>query len=287
MRRPIFSLEVFPPRRNATVGTIYDTLDGLADLQPDFISVTYGHGSQSDRTITARIAHTIRQEYRIPVVTHLTALYSSEERVDQTLDMFEAAGVRAVLALRGDQLEGYEPQGRFNYANELVAYIREKHPDMLVFGACYPEGHSECPDMKQDVENLKRKVDAGATILISQLFYDNEKFYRFRDMLDAAGITVPVEAGIMPITSMKSTINMAKRGGVTIPKTVYSLLDKWGDDTNILRSAGVVYASQQISDLAANGVDGIHLYTMNHPGDIRRIWGNVQNLFEKDDGRRL
>lgn len=171
MHSPMFTLEVFPPKRNAPVGTIYDTLDGLEGLNPDFISVTYGHGTHSDRTATARIAHTISKEYGIPAVAHLTALYSDKAKIDEALDMFEEAGVSAVLALRGDYIDGEQLVGEFNHASDLVSYIRSVKPDFKVFGACYPEGHYQADSLDQDIENLKIKVDAGVTHLISQLFY--------------------------------------------------------------------------------------------------------------------
>ena len=195
MHSPMFTLEVFPPKRNAPVGTIYDTLDGLEGLNPDFISVTYGHGTHSDRTATARIAHTISKEYGIPAVAHLTALYSDKAKIDEALDMFEEAGVSAVLALRGDYIDGEQLVGEFNHASDLVSYIRSVKPDFKVFGACYPEGHYQADSLDQDIENLKIKVDAGVTHLISQLFYDNEDFYRFLYKARAAGITGGHHAG--------------------------------------------------------------------------------------------
>ncbi len=267
MHSPMFTLEVFPPKRNAPVGTIYDTLDGLEGLNPDFISVTYGHGTHSDRTATARIAHTISKEYGIPAVAHLTALYSDKAKIDEALDMFEEAGVSAVLALRGDYIDGEQAVGEFNHASDLVSYIRSVKPDLKVFGACYPEGHYQADTIDQDIENLKIKVDAGATHLISQLFYDNEDFYRFLDKARAAGITVPIEAGIMPVRGAKSVRRMAER-----------------DDIQSLRAAGILYASEQIADLVAHDVDGVHLYSMNHPATTRRIWRNAEPLFRGTQG---
>ncbi|PLS30905.1 5,10-methylenetetrahydrofolate reductase [Bifidobacterium margollesii] len=281
MHVPQFSLEVFPPKRDAPVGTIYDTLDGLEGVNPDFISVTYGHGTHSDRTATARIANTIRSEYGIPTVAHLTALYSDRDVVDQALDMFDEAGVFGVLALRGDVIEGQSEVGAFAHASDLVAYIRDRRPNLKIFGACYPEGHIECPSLDEDIRNLKIKVDAGATNLISQLFYDNEDFLRFVDKARAAGIDAPIEAGIMPVTSARSVRNMAKKNATVIPKSLDAMLEKWGDDRESLRRAGIIYASQQINDLVAQGVDGVHLYTMNHPGTTRRIWRNVAPLFQE------
>ena len=279
MTTPMFSLEVFPPKRNAPVGTIYDTLDGLEGLKPDFISVTYGHGTASDRTATARIAHTIRTEYGIPTVAHLTALYADREVIDHALDMFGEAGVTAVLALRGDELPDREPVGVFPHASDLVAYIREQRPNLKIFGACYPEGHYEAASLDEDIAHLKAKVDAGASHLISQLFYDNDDFYRFLDKARAAGIDVPIEAGIMPVRGAKSVRRMAERNASRIPDHLAVMLDRWEGNADAMRAAGIVYASEQITDLVAHGVDGIHLYSMNHPATTRRIWRNVEPLF--------
>ncbi|MFR0557249.1 methylenetetrahydrofolate reductase [NAD(P)H] [Pseudoscardovia radai] len=277
---PIFSLEVFPPKRNAAVGTIYDTLDGLQGVDPDFISVTYGTGKQSDRTATARISNTIRQEYDIPVVAHLTAQYLDKDGADEALDLFEQAKVRGVLALRGDSVEGREPAGVFEHASDLAAYIRSTHPDLDVYGACYPEGHPEATSLSQDVENLKKKVDAGVSHLVSQLFYDNSDFLNFISLAREAGIGTPIEAGIMPVMNVGQVRRMGKICGARIPHALDRMLDRWQDDKKSLRAAGIVYASQQIADLVAQGVDGVHLYTMNHPGVTRRIWQNVGDLFE-------
>ena len=275
----MFSLEVFPPRRHAPVGTIYDTLDGLQGLDPAFISVTYGTGKSKDRTATARIAHTIRNEYGIPAVAHLTAQYLDEQAVDEALDMFESAHVEGVLALRGDSVEGQEPAGVFDHASDLAAYIRERRPAFRLYGACYPEKHPQAATLDEDIDNLKRKVDAGVTHLISQLFYDNDDFYRFLDKAHAAGIDVPIEAGIMPVTNAQSVRRMSAICQARVPEPVETMLGRWEDDASSLREAGMLYASQQIADLVAHGVDGVHLYSMNHPAVTRRIWRNVEPLF--------
>ena len=278
MHSPMFTLEVFPPKRNAPVGTIYDTLDGLEGLNPDFISVTYGHGTHSDRTATARIAHTISKEYGIPAVAHLTALYSDKAKIDEALDMFEEAGVSAVLALRGDYIDGEQLVGEFNHASDLVSYIRSVKPDFKVFGACYPEGHYQADSLDQDIENLKIKVDAGVTHLISQLFYDNEDFYRFLDKARAAGITVPIEAGIMPVTNRKQIERMVSLCGASLPKKFVRIMHRYGDDPAAMQDAGIAYAVEQIVDLISNGVQGIHLYTMNNPTVAHRINQAVASL---------
>ncbi len=279
MTAPLFSLEVFPPKRTAPVGTIYDTLDGLHGVEPAFISVTYGTGRQADRTATARIAHTIRSEYGIAAVAHLTAQYLTREQADEALDMFAQAQVMAVLALRGDRNPDREPAGVFLHASDLTAYIRRTHPEMTVFGACYPECHPQSADLDDDIHYLKLKVDAGASHLISQLFYDNTDYLHFLDKAHAAGINVPIEAGIMPVTNAASVRRMTSMCSSKVPERLAVILDRWGDDPASLKEAGIIYASEQIADLVARGVDGIHLYTMNHPGVTRRIWNNVRGLF--------
>lgn len=279
MTKPLFSLEVFPPKRTAPVGTIYDTLDGLRGVDPAFISVTYGTGKQSDCTATARIANTIRTEYGIPAVAHLTCQYLTREQADEALDMFVQAKVAAVLALRGDRNPEREPAGVFHHASDLAAYIRRTHPEMAVYGACYPECHPQSRDLDEDIAHLRLKVDAGASHLISQLFYDDRDFLRFLDKARAAGIDVPIEAGIMPVTNAASVRRMTGMCSSKVPERLAVMLDRWGDDPATLREAGIIYASEQIADLVARGVDGIHLYTMNHPGVTRRIWANVKGLF--------
>ncbi|EFA23618.1 methylenetetrahydrofolate reductase [NAD(P)H] [Bifidobacterium gallicum] len=280
--RPHFTLEVFPPKRNASVGTIYDTLDGLTGLKPDFISVTYGTGLSADRTATARIAHTIHHEYGINAVAHLTAQYLTADDVDEALAMFDDAHVSGILALRGDRNPDREPVNVFTHASDLTAYIRQRRPDLEILGACYPEKHPQASTLQEDVDNLKRKVDAGATRLISQLFYDNDDYYRFLDLARDAGITVPIEAGIMPVTNAKSVRRMTSMCASRVPAPVEQMLTRWSDDPATLQQAGIIYASQQIADLVAHGVDGIHLYTMNRPAVARRIWTNVQDLFTAD-----
>ena len=243
MHSPMFSLEVFPPKRTSPVGTIYDTLDGLQGLDPDFISVTYGTGKSSD----------------------------------QALDMFEQAKVSGVLALRGDRIDGAEPAGVFEHASDLAVYIRQQRPDMKIYGACYPEKHPQSATLEEDID--KKKVDAGVTHLISQLFYDNEDFLRFLDKARAAGIDVPIEAGIMPVMNAKSVLNMSNKCQSKVPEKLGIMLDKWGGDKALLKEAGIAYASEQICELVARGVDGVHLYTMNHPCVSRRIWSNVKPFF--------
>lgn len=280
MQPPIFSLEIFPPQRTAPIGTIYDTLDGLQGVHPSFISVTYGTGRSSDKTATARIARTVRAEYGIDAVAHLTAQYLTKDDVDEALALFDQAQVAGVLALRGDRNPDRQTAGVFTYASDLVTYIRQQRPNLKVFGACYPEKHPQATTLAEDITHLKQKVDAGATHLISQLFYDNEDFLTFIEQVRAAGINVPVEAGIMPVTNARSVRRMTSMCASRVPRQVERMLDKWGDDPLALEQAGIMYASEQICDLVAQGVDGIHLYTMNRPAVSRHIWANVAPLFQ-------
>ena len=284
MHSPIFSLEIFPPKRDAPVGTIYDTLDGLEGLNPDFISVTYGHGTSSDRTATARIAHTVKKEYGIETVAHLTAMYATRNDVDETLDMFRAAGVSSILPLRGDPVEGRDPAGVFEHASDLAAYIHDAAPEFKLFGACYPEGHFQAENLQADIENLSKKVDAGVTHLISQLFYSTDRFLEFMELVRAKGIDVPIEAGIMPPVLAKSTLRMASKCGVEVPAKLNRILEHWQGNREALQQAGIVYASEQIAELISAGVDGVHLYSMNHPRVVRRIWNNTSALFGSADG---
>lgn len=279
--KPKFSLEVFPPKRTSPIGTIYDTLDGLRGLDPDFISVTYGTGKSSYRTATARIANTIRSEYGIKTVAHLTARYLDYDDVDEALDMFDKAGVSGVLALRGDVIENQNAAGVFNHASDLVSYIHSKRPDLPILGACYPEKHPEAATLQEDIDNLKRKVDAGVTHLISQLFYNNDDFLHFRDLARKAGINVPIEAGVMPVVNANQVKRMTKMCSSKISEPVLAMIERWGSNPEVLQDAGSIFASQQINDLVAEGVDGIHLYTMNRPGVTRSIWSNVKPLFTK------
>ena len=281
MHSPIFSLEIFPPKRNAPVGTIYDTLDGLEGLHPDFISVTYGTGKSSDRTATARIAHTVKREYGIEAVAHLTAMYVTHHDVDDTLAMFHEAGVSSILPLRGDVVEGRTPAGEFEHASDLAAYIHAVDPSFKLFGACYPGGHPQSASLEEDVENLKRKVDAGVTHLISQLFYSTDDFLHFLEVARGAGIEVPIEAGIMPPILAKSTLRMAKSCQAVVPPSLQRILERWQGNKEALQQAGIVYASEQVSELVSNGVEGVHLYSMNHPKVVRRIWNNVSSLFSE------
>lgn len=184
-----------------------------------------------------------------------------------------------MLVLRGDHVEGREPAGVFEHASDLAAYVHERRPNLKPYDACYLEKHPQAATLDEDIENLKIKVDAGVTHLISQLFYDNADFLRFVDRVRAAGIDVPIEAGIMPVTNEQSVRRMTSMCASRVPERLDRILQRWGSDPATLKEAGIIYASEQIADLVARSVDGVHLYSMNHSGIARHIWRNVQPLF--------
>lgn len=276
--KTVFSCEVFPPKKTSPVDSIYKTLDGLKDIHPDFISVTFGAGGSSVVNQTTRgIASIIQNQYNTPAMAHLTCVAAGREDVDQMLADLKAAGVENILALRGDVNPDVPPKKDFLYANELVTYIRE-NSDFGVSAACYPEGHLESPDLVSDIRYLKQKVDAGAQHLVSQLFFDNEDFFRFVERCRIAGIDVPIEAGIMPVLSKASIQRMVSMCGASMPSKLTRILARYGDHPEALREAGIAYAIDQISDLIAGGVDGIHLYTMNNPAVARQIADSITSI---------
>lgn len=275
--RTVFSCEVFPPKPTDPVDTIYQTLDGLKDIRPDFISVTYGAGGSQVNRTTLEIASIIQNQYHTPAMAHLTCVGASRADVDFVLADLKEHHVENILALRGDVNPDVPPKEDFAHASDLVAYIRASS-DLGVSAACYPEGHLESPDLVSDIRHLKEKVDAGAQHLVSQLFFDNEDFFRFLERCRIAGINVPIEAGIMPVLSQNSIRRMVSMCGASLPRKLTRILGRYGDHPEALREAGIAYAIDQISDLIAGGVDGIHLYTMNNPAVARQIAGSLASI---------
>ena len=276
--KTVFSCEVFPPKKTSPVDSIYQTLDGLKDIRPDFISVTFGAGGSSTvNQTTHEIAAIVQNQYQIPSMAHLTCVGADRQDVDRILARLKADGVDNVLALRGDVNPDYPPKTDFAHASGLISYIRE-HSDIGVSAACYPEGHPESPDPVSDIRYLKEKVDAGAQHLVSQLFFDNEDFYRFLERCRIAGINVPIEAGIMPVLSAASIQRMVSLCGASMPRKLTRILARYGGHPQALREAGIAYAIDQISDLIAGGVDGIHLYTMNNPEVSRQIADRLASI---------
>ena len=280
-KRAVFSFEIFPPKRDMPIDTVYRTLDDLTDLAPDFISVTCGAGGSADGSNrrTIEVASAIQNKYHREGIAHLPCIHFSRADVLSMLDELEKNGVRKILALRGDRVPDLTPKDDFAHASDLVAFIRAHAKDRFqIFAACYREGHTEARDLDSDIQNLRKKVDAGVDRLISQLFFDNEYFYEFLDKARKAGITVPVEAGIMPVTNKKQIERMVTLCGATLPRKFQRVLAKYESQPEALREAGIAFATEQIVDLLAHGVDGIHLYTMNNPYVARKISESIRTL---------
>lgn len=274
-------MEVFPPKKAGSVETVFNTLYGLRGLPIDYISVTYGAGgSELQKNKTAEIASLIKKEYGIEPLSHLTCVGSTKEDIVETLKALKEVGVENILALRGDIPAEGATSMAFSHANELAAFIKETDPSFNVAGACYPECHMDAASLDEDIENLKKKVDAGVTHLTTQLFFDNEIFYAFREKVEKAGITVPITAGIMPIvkkTQVERTVAMC---GASIPTKFARLIAKYSDSPEALNQAGLSYAVDQITDLVANDARGVHLYTMNNVETAKYITQATESIFK-------
>ena len=277
--RTVFSLEVFPPNKNFPIETVYDAIEGLAAINPAYISVTYGAGGNRANRSTCEIASHIKKKYGIEAMAHLTCINSTRDDVDFMLDDFAANGIENILALRGDNKPDEEPKNDFPHASDLTAYIASKG-NFDIAGACYPETHVDAESAEEDIKNLKIKVDAGASHLVSQLFFDNSCYYDFEKRARAAGIDVPIAAGIMPVTNKKQIERMVSMCGASIPAKLSKVLQRFGDNHEAMRDAGISYAIDQIIELAAHGVDGVHIYTMNDPYVARRISEGVKNILK-------
>ena len=280
-KKTVFSFEVFPPKKESGVETIYKTLEELKQLNPDFISVTYGAGGVGvANATTVDLCSKIKNEYGIETIAHLTCLYNTKEDIDRILEELKEKGLDNILALRGDANPNFELKHDFRYASELTEYIMSKNMGFNVSGGCYPEVHQEAESMIADIKNLKKKIDAGADHLISQLFFDNNAFYDFIEKVRIAGIDVPIEAGIMPVTNKKQIERMVSMCGASIPAKLSKVLQRFGDNPEAMRDAGISYAIDQIIDLVANGVEGIHIYTMNDPYIAGKITKSVESIIK-------
>ena len=285
-KKTIFSFEIFPPKKDMPIDSIFSTLDELKDLSPDFISVTFGAGGSSNCDNALEIAKRIKNVCNVESVIHMPCINMTKADATKTLELFQAAGVENILALRGDRTPGVEPCGEFNHANELVSFIKDfdsKRTDgkkFNILAACYPELHPESDSVYDDIDHLKEKVDAGADHLLSQLFFDNEQFYRFLERCKIKGINVPIEAGIMPATNKKSIERMVSMTNAVLPKKFTDMMDRYADHPQAIRDAGIAYAIDQIIDLVTHGVKGIHLYTMNNPLVARKIYEATKSLFD-------
>jgi methylenetetrahydrofolate reductase (NADPH) len=275
------SFEVFPPKTDADFESVKRAAYHVAELHPDYMSVTYGAGGSTSRN-TLAIAAGIQNEFQVPAIAHLTCVGATKESIGQALTDMKSAGVENVLALRGDRphwMEG-EPFTDYHYASELVGTIRD-FGGFCIGGACYPEGHPDAENKRADIKNLKRKVDAGCDFLTTQMFFDNNIFYNFLYHAREAGIGVPIIPGIMPITRASQVSNAVRLSGCHVPQRFINIVDRFGGDKDAMQQAGIIYATDQIIDLIANGVTHIHVYSMNNSRVAQGILDNLSQILGK------
>ncbi|MCR4614605.1 MAG: methylenetetrahydrofolate reductase [NAD(P)H] [Clostridiales bacterium] len=270
------SFEVFPPKSDITYESVKEATLQIAKLSPDFMSVTYGAGGATDK-YTADIAGEI-QKNNVPALAHLTCIGMNRERIEVSLTKLKGLGIENVLALRGDLPEGATMESKdFSYASQLVQEIKD-FGDFCVGAACYPEGHTESESQSEDIIHLKEKVDMGVDFLTTQMFFDNNTLYKFLYKIREKGITVPVLAGIMPVTNGKQIKRICKLSGTSLPTKFRMIVEKFGDDPAAMTQAGITYACEQIIDLIANGIRGVHVYSMNKPEVAQTIKNNLSEI---------
>ena len=275
------SFEVFPPKTDSSFDSVKSATEQIARLHPSFMSVTYGAGGGTSR-YTLDIAKNIKEQYGVPTLAHLTCVSSSKERVRQKIEEMKDAGIENVMALRGDIPAFLEKEDRSNwdyrYAVDLIRDLKELSDDFCIGGACYPEIHLESANQKEDIRYLKEKVDAGCSFLTTQMFFDNNLLYSFLYKIREAGITVPVIPGVMPITNASQVERALKLSGSFMPWRFKSLVDKFGTNPDAMKQAGIIYATDQIIDLYANGITNVHVYSMNKPDVAEKILENLSDI---------
>lgn len=275
-KKTVMSFEIFPPKKDSDISSIYNAINDLSELSPDFISVTYSAGGSKNSGKTFEIATEIKNKYNIESVAHLTCINSCRSEISDILQNAENSGIENILALRGDIPEGFDKKPEFRFAKELISVIKNNHPSFCVGATAYPEGHVDCETMEQNVSYLKEKADSGAEFFITQLFFDNRCFYEFYDKTLAKGLRIPISAGIMPILSKSHIEKMIFMCGASLPAAIVRILRKYEHSPEDLEKAAIDYSASQINDLIAHKVDGIHLYTMNRPSVARKNLERIQ-----------
>lgn len=277
------SFEVFPPKTDSVFASVKEATEEIAALRPSFVSVTYGAGGGTSR-YTLEIAKNIKERFGVPSLAHLTCVSSTRATVSERIRDLAAAGIENVMALRGDlpeEMKGADPASwDFHHAVDLIAALRDSGADFCIGGACYPEVHPESRDQAEDIRYLKEKVDAGCDFLTTQMFFDNNLFYNFLYKVREAGITVPIIPGIMPITSARQVKRAIELSGSFVPQRFKALVDRFGSDPAAMKQAGIIYATDQIIDLYANGIRSVHVYTMNKPDVARTIQANLSEILK-------
>lgn len=280
-KQPTISFEVFPPNKIYTLEKVYEVIDELSLLKPDFMSVTYGAGGSTRRN-TVDIASKIKNINNIEALAHLTCIGATKKEIDEILKDLNKNNIENIMALRGDIPQECENKIRdFSHANDLIKYIKE-NGNFSIGGAFYPEGHQETNDLL-DLFNLKTKADSGTDFLISQIFFENEKFYEFKEKLGKLNIKTPLIAGIMPITNGKQIRRITSMCGCSIPEKLKKILDRYEDNPIAMREAGIAYAMEQIIELISDDIAGIHIYTMNRVEASKKIMENIGNILRKRD----
>lgn len=283
-KRLTLSFEVFPPKTESVFESIKTATEEIASLSPAFMSVTYGAGGGTSK-YTVQIAENIEKRFGVPTLAHLTCVCSTRETVRARIEDMRAAGIKNVMALRGDipqDMQGCDRSGwDYRHAVELIRDLRDSGGDFCIGGACYPEVHPESKDRTEDLKHLKEKVDAGCDFLTTQMFFDNELFYNFIDNARGIGINLPIIPGVMPITKANQVDRAIKLSGSYMPRRFISLVDKFGDDSAAMKQAGIAYATDQIIDLFSNGVTNVHVYSMNNPSVARAILLNLSDILGK------
>ena len=279
------SFEVFPPKTDDVYDSVKTSTEEIAKLSPAFMSVTYGAGGGTSK-YTLEIAKNIRDRFGVESLAHLTCVSSTRQTVLSRIEDFKAAGVQNIMALRGDipkEMQGMDRSGwAYRHAIDLVHEIKQSGGDFCIGGACYPEVHPESANQHDDIQYLKEKVDAGCDFLTTQMFFDNNLLYNFLYKIRQAGIEVPVIAGIMPITNAKQVERAISLSGSFMPQRFKALVDKFGDDPEAMKQAGIAYATDQIIDLYANGIQCVHVYSMNKPDVAEAIWRNLSHIVGKN-----
>ncbi len=280
-KSPTLSFEVFPPKSGANFDTVQTATREIAKLKPDFMSVTYGAGGGTSE-YTAAIAKDVLDNYGVTPLAHLSCVSSDRNTIVGEIKKLQSCGVENILALRGDIPQNAPPreQWHYHYACELVAEIKAIAPDLCIGGACYPEGHIERTSYADDIKNLKTKVDAGCDFLTTQMFFDNGIFYNFLYKIRSAGIDVPVVAGIMPVANLRNVKRSCELSGTELPYRFKQIIDRFGDNPAAMKQAGTAYAIEQIIDLIANGVNNIHIYTMNKPDVAAAIQSGLSEIIK-------
>lgn len=279
------SFEVFPPKVETSFENVMSAAGKIAELKPSFMSVTYGAGGGTSK-YTLKMSEEIEKRYGIPMLAHLTCISSDKDTVHERILELKEAGIENIMALRGDipqdRLDEDRSKWDYNYAVELISEIKSIYPECCIGAACYPEVHPESPNQREDIRRLKEKVDAGADFLTTQMVFDNNLFFNFMYKLREAGVTVPVLPGIMPITKANQVERAIKLSGSFMPERFRSIVDRFGSDDNAMTQAGIIYATDQIIDLYANGITNVHVYSMNKPEVAAGIKSSLSSILGKE-----